>query len=186
MRMVLVLTIICIIAALLLGITYTLTIENIQLQMENAEKESLKSVLPDAKDFSQKITGKNMEYYKGFDVSGNVIGYALIGEGKGYSGPILVMIGVDKDINIKGIKILSHRETPGLGSRVEEVAGGRTVWDLLKGKKTEKSLEPWFQKQFREKPIDKVDTITGATITSKAVIDAVKDNIEKFKEEELG
>jgi electron transport complex protein RnfG len=185
MKMVVVLTIICVFSALLLGVTYNLTIKNIQLQMVNAEKESLKSVLPDAKDFSQKISGKAIEYYKGFDEANSIVGYAFIGEGKGYSGPIVIMIGVDKNLDIKGIKILSQRETPGLGSRVEEVSGGGTIWDLFKGKRVEKSNEPWFQKQFREKSIDKVDTITGATITSRAVIDAVKDAVEKFKKEEL-
>jgi electron transport complex protein RnfG len=162
-----------------------MTVEKIKFQMENLENESLKSVLPEASDFSKKIKGKTMEYYEGKN-NGDLVGYAFIGEGKGYSGPINIMIGVDKDGKTLGIKIISQRETPGLGSRVEEVKGGGTVWDVLKGKKIEKTGEPWFQKQFKEKPINEIDIITGATITSKAVINAVKDTIDKFMKEEIG
>lgn len=162
MKLILVLTIICVIAAFLLGLTYNLTAEKIKYQEEMAEKRALKSVLLGAADFSKKISGKEIEYYKGLDSSGEVIGYAFIGEGKGYSSIIRIMIGVDMQNNIKGINIIAQQETPGLGTKVGE---------------------PRFQEQFAKKSIDKVDTITGATISSRAVRDIVKTAIEKFRKE---
>lgn len=186
MKLILVLTIISVIAALLLGVTYNVTVDKIERQKELSSKEALKSVLPDAVNFSQKIKGREIEYYKGLDTDNNVTGYALMGEGRGYSSVISVMMGIDLQGGIKGIKILSQNETPGLGSKVEEVKSARTIWDLFKKKPgvREKLVEPWFQKQFKEKSIDKADIITGATITSKAVINIVKNTVEKFRKEE--
>lgn len=186
MRMIVILTVICVIAGFLLGITYNVTVKKIELQKENLVKESLKAVIPQAVGFSQKINGKSMEYYEAMDSSGSVIGYAFMREGKGYSSIISIMIGIDKGYNIQNIKILSHNETPGLGTRIDEVRSNKTIWDLFKGraKQTEKEMkEPWFQRQFREKPLDRIDAITGATITSKAVVNIVKNTIEEFKKE---
>lgn len=161
MKLILVLTSICIIAGLFLGLTYSVTIDKIKYQEEMAEKRAISAVLPNAKEFSTKISVEAMEYYKGFDSEGNIVGYAFIGEGKGYSSKIRIMIGIDTAGGISGIKIISQQETPGLGSKIRE---------------------PWFQEQFKVKGVDKVDTITGATITSKAVKNTVKDAIEKMSE----
>lgn len=154
MKMIVVLTTICIISAFLLGLTYSMTVDKIKYQEEMIEKNALKSVLPFAVDFSKEGDG----YYKGLNAMGEVVGYAFIGGGKGYSSVISVMVGIDTERKIQGIKILSQQETPGLGGRVEE---------------------PWFQKQFSEKGLDAIDTITGATISSRAVIAVVTEVCEK-------
>jgi RnfABCDGE-type electron transport complex G subunit len=96
------------------------------------------------------------------------------------------MVGVDTQYKIQGLKILSQNETPGLGTRITEIKSNKTIWDIFKGKKVKEPKEPWFQKQFSEKSLDKIDVITGATISSKAVINTVKDAVEKFKSEEIG
>lgn len=154
MKMILVLTIICIISAFLLGLTYSMTIDKIKFQEELAEENALRAVLPNAVDFSKETP----VYYKGFDSKGEIIGYAFLGERKGYSSIIRVMIGVDTNGKVHGIKILSQKETPGLGARIEE---------------------PWFQRQFSEEDINDIDTITGATISSGTVIGIVKEIYEK-------
>ena len=174
-RLTFVLTIICIVASLLLGVTYSLTKDKIQIQEENVEKEALTTVLPEAVKFSEE-----KDYYKALDDKGSVIGYVLVGEGKGYSSILKIMVGIDTEGNIKGIKILSQQETPGLGARVDEVAVEGTVWDILRGKKIVKG-EPWFQVQFRNKRLDEIQAMTGATITCDAVVEIVKATIEKFK-----
>lgn len=174
-RLILVLTTICIIASLLLAVTYTLTKEKIQASEEKTEKEALTAVLKEASSFV-----KEKDYYKGLNSENDVIGYAFIGSGKGYSSTLRIMIGIDIECNIKGIKILSQQETPGLGARVDSVAVGETLWDVLRGKKIV-TKEPWFQAQFRDKKLDEVQAITGATITSDAVVEIVKEAIDKFK-----
>lgn len=180
MRLVIVLTTICIITSTFLGLTYSVTKARIRLQEENIEREALKTVLPSADIFSE-TKGNAMKYYKGLDKNGDIIGYAFIGEGKGYSSTIRIIIGIDPNGVLQGIKIISQQETPGLGARVDEVRACGTIWDILKGKKIEKPKGPWFQEQFKGRDPDSVDIITGATITSKAVIETVKSTIEKFK-----
>lgn len=180
-RLIIVLTTICIITGSLLGLTYNVTKDKIKLQEENLEMEALKTVLPDAIEFSKKLKGNVIDYYKALDNNGSVMGYAFIGEGKGYSSTIRIMIGVNPEGILQGIKIISQQETPGLGSKVDETKSSGTLWDILKGKHLEKPKGPWFQEQFRNRAPDSVEAITGATITSKAVIDTVKGAVEKFK-----
>lgn len=154
MKLISVLTIICVIAGFLLGLTYNLTADKIRYQEEKAEKDALRAVLPDASDFSKETPAS----YKGLNTEGRIVGYAYIAEGKGYSSTIKVVVGTDTEGNIVGIKILSQSETPGLGNRI---------------------TDPNFQGQFSRKSIDDVDTITGATISSRAVIEIVRKAHEK-------
>lgn len=176
-RLILVLTVICLISAILLGAAFSLTKDKIAEQERKVEKEALSIVLPDAVDFV-----KENDYYKGFAENQKLIGYVLIGVGQGYSSKIKVMVGLDIEGSMKGIKILSQQETPGLGDRVDEIVVKGTIWDLLKGKKIVKEA-PWFQTQFSNKSLDDIQGITGATITSNAVLNTVKNTINTFKSE---
>jgi electron transport complex protein RnfG len=81
---------------------------------------------------------------------------------QGYSSVIEVMSGMLIDGTVTAIKVLSHNETPGLGSKVAEKE---------------------FAIQFKgAKNLDNVQAVTGATISSRAIIDSVKKRIEKIKE----
>lgn len=111
--------------------------------------------------------------YKGFtnpDTS-NLIGYAFQANGTGYSGVIKTLAAIDTSGTILAINILSQTETPGLGSKCEEIRAGES--------------SPWFQEQFKGKQatdlaVDKdggnIDSISGATITSRAITNAVADS----------
>ena len=173
-----VLTIICVVSGLLLGITYSVTKERIDLQDQRKEKAALKVVLPQAESFK-----KENDYYQGLDKSGKPLGYAFMAVGQGYSSKIKIMIGINSQKVIQGIKITSQQESPGLGTRVDEVKAQGTIWSLFRGKKPQKDSRPWFQAQFAGKTsadLDKVETITGSTITSDAVINTVKKKIDSF------
>jgi Na+-translocating ferredoxin:NAD+ oxidoreductase RnfG subunit len=76
--------------------------------------------------------------------------------------------------------VLSQNETPGLGTRIVEIQQKETIWDVaFKGAKPDPSLRPWFQVQFDGKSIHSLDSdvqaISGATITSRAVIESIRD-----------
>lgn len=107
------------------------------------------------------------DFYEIYDINEQLIGYAFIARGNGYGGEIDILIGIDTDYNIEKISILSNTETPGLGTQIEE---------------------GFFTDQFIGLGADdidliddggKIDAITGATISSKAVIDAVRDTIDE-------
>ncbi len=108
--------------------------------------------------------------YSNPDTTG-LIGYAFQANGNGYSSTIETLVGIDTTGVILAIKILSQVETPGLGSKCEEIKSGES--------------SPWFQNQFKGKKaadiaVDKddgdLDSIAGATITSRAIINAIADS----------
>jgi Na+-translocating ferredoxin:NAD+ oxidoreductase subunit G len=157
------LTVCCAIAAALLSATYIATASKIEEQKNVQINKSLsKECLPGSA--SLKITS---DHYIGCDINNNVMGYAFRVSPKGYGGNIDMIVGVDIRGRVSGITILSMKETPGLGSKANTPAFlgkfiGKTLSSPLKAKKD-------------------VDAITGATITTQAVADGVRQALEKFK-----
>ena len=87
----------------------------------------------------------------------------------GYSGPIRLLIAVEPSGEVLGVRVLEHRETPGLGDRIER---DRSDW-----------IDEFDGRALGDPPIDDwrpdrrggaFDTLSSATITSAAVIDAVR------------
>jgi len=89
----------------------------------------------------------------------------------GYSGNIEVMIGLAPNEKINAIEILAHAETPGLGSKIVE--------DVFKDQFKQKNLDnaDWRVK----KDGGEFDQITGATISPRAIVGAVKKGLEFFR-----
>ena len=90
-------------------------------------------------------------------------GYAVPGKSKGFGGDILLMVGLTPDRKIVTYKKLAATETPGLGAKL-----GDEQFTKQFGGKVGSSLK--VKKEGGE-----IDAITGATITSRAVCDAIKD-----------
>lgn len=175
--------IVCIIAAFALGGVYEITKGRIAFERERVMKEALQNVLPRAKNIIQTTTPEGKVYFRGFaaeDTSAAPVGYAILAYGKGYSSTIQALVGVEKSGEITGIQILFQQETPGLGAKAEEVLYGET--------------DSWFQRQFKgasglevavDKDGGKIQSITGATITSRAVANSIKSEMEWLKKEGL-
>ncbi|MES9990591.1 MAG: electron transport complex subunit RsxG [Candidatus Thiodiazotropha sp.] len=87
----------------------------------------------------------------------------------GYSGPIKLLVAVRYDGTLGGVRVISHKETPGLGDKVEE---SRSDWIYSFNDKSlnEPPLEQWGVK--RDGGV--FDQFTGATITPRAIVQAVK------------
>ncbi len=181
-QMLLSLGVICLVSAGVLSYVHAKTHPVIVEQEEKASQSAMYYVLPDAVKFEP---GKGCDYYIGKDDKGNVVGYVFKTSEKGYSSEIVLMVGVDPDLKITGIKVLSQNETPGLGTRIVEVKATSTIWDVASGKAKEKPGRPWFLEQFVGKDLVglvEVKTISGATISSSAVIRAVKKGLERLEE----
>lgn len=95
---------------------------------------------------------------------------------EGYSGDIRLLVAVDMAGAVLGVRVLEHRETPGLGDKIErrrsdwiEQFAGRSLGDPGPGDWAPDRRDGDF------------DTLTSATITSTAVIDAVKRALESFE-----
>ncbi len=94
----------------------------------------------------------------------------------GYSGDIRLLVAADIEGTVLGVRILEHRETPGLGDKIER---GKSDW-VEQFEDT--SLENPPAKDWAPDRRDGAfDTVTSATITSAAVIDAVKRVLRAFE-----
>lgn len=169
--------IICLIATLLLGVTNSVTAPIIDKLAVETEIKSRQTVFPEADSFGEaKISDDGTSIVAAFDESGNVIGYVVVNTAKGYGGDISVMTGVDTEGKVKGVNILSHGETAGLGAKAAEKDFRSRFEGLVQGITVSK-----------DKPGENsIDAITGATITSRAVVNAVNAAIEAAGGENIG
>lgn len=125
-------------------------------------KNTLEEIFPEMSEY--KIDGEVYIIYQDSEKAG----YAFLASGSGYGGDIDILVGLDNDFNIKNISILSQTETPGLGARITE----STFTDQFKGLSAgEVALRA---------DNGKIDAITGATISSRAVVDAVREKISEI------
>ncbi|MBM3252260.1 MAG: RnfABCDGE type electron transport complex subunit G [Candidatus Omnitrophica bacterium] len=169
MRYGLILLLICFCASLVLSVTYKFTHSRIEAQAITEEKAALDGVYPEAADFGEEKLGDETYYVAKKD--NKLMGYIIRAKTKGYASTINMLVGFDPKGIIKGIKILTQEETPGLGAKINEVRYGED--------------KPWFLKQFEGKKPQELDlkniqAITGATISSTAVLEGVKKAVSEF------
>lgn len=177
-KMLMTLTIIGILSGGLLSQLSSWAQPKIEEHRRKATQEAVFLVQPQAKDY--KKVEVDFELYEVFDDSGQSIGYSIPWNANGYQGNIRVMIGVKKDLKtIVGINVLEQTETPGLGTKIMEEPFTSQFVDLVADPKAiaVKGLPA-------SKP-GEVQTITGATISSKAIIDIVNGSLEKLRNSEL-
>ncbi|MFZ5965942.1 MAG: RnfABCDGE type electron transport complex subunit G [Bacillota bacterium] len=178
----LILLLICAIAAVFLGLTYEVTIDQIIFQRNAINEQARKDVLPAAEKFeaideklmNEVITSNDniKEIYAGYK-AGEIVGFAIKSVSQGYGGDVEVITGINSDGIISGVRVGNHLETPGLGAN----ATNPSFYTQFDNKKTDKEL-----KVVKAPPQeDEIQALSGATITSKAVTDAVNDSIDAFK-----
>lgn len=183
-RLAIILTIIAAGSGLILSLVEGVTREPIAEQRRQETLRALKAVMPPADNapdadtvelvYGQNKKGKDLtrQFFRGRlgdELSG--VAFRVIAP-DGYSGNIEIMVGVDPDGQVVGIAILTHAETPGLGSLIEK---------------------DWFKDQFKGKSLDNIDwrvkkdggqfdQITGATISPRAIVQAVKIGLEFYRD----
>lgn len=191
-RFPLVLMVVGLISAASLAGLYKVTEPRVRANEVSEIQSALNIVLPDAKEFDKvKDAAPDLPlYYVAKDKEHKIIGYAVEGEAQGYSGPIGVMVGVDKSFKINRIKIYKQKETPGLGDKIIQVLSQKTWKTVLTGTSPDESkLRPYFQVQFDDQSVPvklkndggTIEAITGATISSQAVVDAVNEAVSKLE-----
>jgi len=159
----LILCVICLVASGLLAGVYSFTKPQIEKQGAAEIEEALKQVVPQALRFEPVKSADEILYYRGYDKNDKLTGFVFKAQAKGYSSTIEILVGVSTQKKIIGIKVVSQNETPGLGTRVTEET---------------------FGKQFINKSandISQISAISGATISSGAVIKSVGEKLEKIQ-----
>lgn len=166
--MVVSLLITCLAAAFALSAVFGATKPTIVQQQAAATNSSLSQVLPQAATFEVK---ERDSLWYGLDGSGAKVGIVVRSGLRGYGGPVPVLAGIDLSGLVVGIKVASAaeglKETPGLGLKATE---SRFTRQLLGADST----------VALKKNGGAVDAISGATITSRAVVDGVNRSIRKY------
>lgn len=183
-RLVIVLTLVTALAGLILSLVESATREPIAKQRREEMLRALKAVLPPVDnapdtDAVQLVIGRDRKgreqqgtFYRGRQ-NGELRGIAFqVTAPDGYSGNIDVMVGVDPQGTVTGVAILKHAETPGLGDKI---------------------ARPEFTGLFIGKGLDNADwrvrkdgghfdQLTGATISPRAVVGAIRRGLEFFRD----
>lgn len=176
LKMILVLAVICVLAGGVVAVVNHVTSKPIADALREEKMKAMRLVLPDYDNDPMSCTNTVLEDGKAwvFHVAkkdGGFAGTAFeASSDQGYSGTIRIMAGVNADDTIRAIEILQQAETPGLGARIAE----NSFRDQFRGRDC--MTTSW---KVRKDGGD-IDAITGATISSRAVLAALRAALDVY------
>lgn len=162
-----------------LAFTYASTKDRIERQKFLEKVKGALQAFPEAEssdwikereDLLEKVVEEFPETATVFEVNenGKKLGFVVEVLPKGYGGPVGTMVGISLDGEVTGVKVVDHKETPGLGSEVVE---NLKFLEKFTGKKPNDPVK-----------IGKdVDAVTGATISSKAITNAIRQVLDIYQ-----
>ncbi len=159
---ILVLTCICLVVTALLAYINLVTSPIIADAEQKKSEEAMTEVLSEADSFEPVQCDNVPDGVTAYKAT-NDAGYVFFLTTKGYGGDMKLICGIKSDGTIEACKTLSHSETSGLGSKTAE--------DPYKSQYNGKSADT----------LDQVDSITGATISSKAYMSAIENAFKAFE-----
>ena len=181
-----ILFLITLISGLALGFVYEVTADARAYQKELKIQKTCKEAFAEAETFeeigvvaSEEVALKASENGVSFDTlyqaknaQGNVIGFIVsVISSEGYGGDIGLYVGIQMDGTIKGVSILEINETVGLGMEAGKV---------LTPQYEDKNVKEFLYTKTGAKEANEVDAISGATITTKAINNAVNMALNMF------
>lgn len=175
---------ITLIAGLVLGMVYELTKEPIRIQQEKAVQEACSAVFQSAASFeemnyelddmlTEELSGEGVKIgsvYRALGENGAMLGFVLESVStEGYGGNIVLYLGVTMDGILNDISILEISETAGLGMQAS---------DILVPQFHDKRAESFIYTRNGAAADNEIDAISGATITTRAVVNAVNGGLK--------
>lgn len=165
----LVLLLICMVVTAALAFTYQLTAPVIAEINERNANAARGELLPQGEGSFSEVKAQLLENVSEVYKADNGAGMVFTTLDKGFGGQITVMVGIDSEGAITGVKVTKHTETPGLGTK----AMTAEYLSQYQGQKAvTRSGEPGETQ---------IDAITGATITSNAVYRAVESALAQYE-----
>ncbi len=168
---ILVLLTVSLMSGCLLSWLYGATKPRIEGQKKIEAARINREIFSEGAKFSDAINKDDITFVEVYDADGNITGRVFDVTSAGYGGPIAIKVGIDGELKVKGVRILSHTETPGLGSKI-------TGMGFLDQFKEKTGISLYLKKDNAEGTID---AITGATISSRAVADGIRKLQGKLK-----
>ena len=171
---VVVLTLTCVIFAFSLALTHGITKDTIAANILREQENAMQALIPEADTYEELPTPEVKGVSKLFEVKKGVetVGYVVMSEGSGYGGKVPVIVAFNPDQTLIGITISRTQETPGFGKQVENPA----YWEQFRGLLADKEFT--FSKEAGKTHFDQV---SRATLTSKAIRDALNNSVKAFK-----
>ncbi len=178
-NMVIVLLSVTAISVAILAFMNELTKDPINKAQANILKEAIGQVVPefdndpivDIVKFDNH--GETINIYPA-SKDGKFVGSAVEAKAPGYGGDLKILVGFDTEGKVYGYSVLSHSETPGLGSKVKD-------WFQEQGKSSIINMNPGDATFKVSKDGGKIDAITASTITSRAFLKAVTTAYNAYK-----
>ena len=156
---------ICIVITGALAATNSVTKPIIDAAIVAAQEAARTELLPDATGFT-KVEGVSVENVSDVYMADNGVGTVITCAGKGYGGTVTVMVAFNPDGTIKQLKVTEQAETQGLGTKVTTDASYWTRYEGLQAKPLTLGTD--------------VDAMSGATISSRALLSAVNAAINAY------
>ena len=160
-----VLGVICVVITGALAATNNITKPIIEEATRKAQEAARMELLPEADSFT-KVDGVAVTDVADVYVADNGVGAVVTAFAKGYGGTMTVMVGFTSDGTIRQIKVTENAETKGIGSKV---AGDPAFWTRFEGLEAKELVLN-----------EDVDALSGATISSKALLAAVNAAINGY------
>ncbi len=147
---------VCVVIALLLAVVNYFTKDKIAENVTAERNNAMSAIFPDAESFKEYTAAGGETVYIPVK-EGKALGYCAEAGSNGFGGEITVMVGVDRSGAVKGVRIVDMSETPGIGTKTRS----QSFTDRFNGITGEAIAGT------------NVDMITGATFSSRAVIESV-------------
>jgi len=164
-KITLVLSSVCVFCGFLLAVVHGLAEERIETNARMRIEKAISNLAPDKHTLEEIIVGQD-RIYKLRNKNNKLIGYAFSAEGQGYQGKIKILAVINPSLTeLVGIEIVESLETPGLGAKIAD--------------------KP-FKEQFKGLEVSalgQVQAITGATVSSKAVVHILNRRIKLLQEQ---
>lgn len=172
----------------LIVVVYSATLPRIEAHRAQLVAEAVREVLPActrwdtlyvagstlSKQLPAGADAKNAErVFLGFDTGGNMVGAAIKAGEPGFSDIVSLLFGLDPATGtLTGMKVLGHKETPGLGDKIER----DTFRNQFVG-----AVAPLVGVKTKTGSKSEVQAITGATISSRAVLRTINNAVARWR-----
>jgi len=174
------LVLICLACTAALTLINRLTDPRINSIKAQQQEEAMRELIPNASNFSDANEHEiqtddraiPIKFFSAYGENSEIIGYVFITSAAGYSGDISVMTAASIDASVIGVNILSISETPGLGMKVQEANFLEQFVSKIKGIAVSKNAAK----------DNEIQVITGATISARAITQAVNYALIAFEE----
>ncbi|MDD3095309.1 MAG: FMN-binding protein [Candidatus Neomarinimicrobiota bacterium] len=181
-KIIIVLTLITLISGAVLALLDSYTRPKIDNYRKIQENQAIAEVLPE-NDRINEVAKDGYVFYEAYRKH-ELVGVAFQVSGGGYQSELVLMLGLSPDFSrIIGLKILSQVETPGLGTKIEKDESNKEDpgWFINQFKDLRTLPSISYVKNASPSRDTEIQAISGATVSSKAIVDILNTHIKKAK-----